>query len=91
MTAPDLDEPMGDAPADLGQAGSVVQKAIEFMMERKIHSVSAASALLGGALNLLAQSLSDDAIVAVLTNAIESVRSGDLRSATEAAGAADEA
>lgn len=79
MAGIEAEEDLGGAPADLGQAGSVVEKAIEYMMEKQIHAVSAASALLGGALSLLSQSLSDEAIVHVLNNAIESVRSGELR------------
>jgi hypothetical protein len=41
--------------------------------------VAMASALLGGALALLASSMSDEAIVHILENAIASVRSGELR------------
>ncbi|WP_144184169.1 hypothetical protein [Elioraea rosea] len=69
----------GNAPADLSHAGSVVDKAIEYMMEQKIGSLSAASALLGGALGLLSRSMSDDAIIQVLNNAIASVKAGELR------------
>ncbi|HEX3348015.1 MAG TPA: hypothetical protein VHS58_07945 [Acetobacteraceae bacterium] len=69
----------GDAPGDLGHAGAVVDKAIEFMVGQNISSLSIASALLGGALGMLSRSLSDDAIVQVLNNAVASVRSGELR------------
>jgi hypothetical protein len=69
----------GEAPADLGQAGAVVDKAIEFMIGQNISSLSIASALLGGALGMLGRSLGDDAIVQILNNAIASVRSGELR------------
>jgi hypothetical protein len=72
-------DPEGNAPADLSHAGSVVDKAIEYMMEQKIGSLSAASALLGGALGLLSRSMSDEAIVQVLNNAIASVKAGELR------------
>jgi hypothetical protein len=67
------------APADLSQAGSVVDKAIAYMMEQRIDPLSVASALLGGALGLLARTLDDRGIVQVLTNAIHSVEAGDLR------------
>lgn len=67
------------APADLSHAGAVVDKAIEYMTGQNISSISIASALLGGALGLLARSLSDDAVVQILTNAIDSVRAGELR------------
>jgi len=72
-------EPEGEAPADLSHAGSVVDKAIEYMMDQRIGTISAASALLGGALELLARAMPDEAIVQVLSNAIASVRAGDLR------------
>jgi hypothetical protein len=65
--------------ADLSHAGAVVDKAIEYMMGQNISSLAAASALLGGSLALLARSVADDAIVAILNNAIASVRSGELR------------
>ena len=66
------------APADLSHAGAVVDKAIEYMVDQNIGSLSIASALLGGALALLARSVADEAIVQILNNAIASVRSGEL-------------
>jgi hypothetical protein len=66
-------------PAELSLAGSVVDKAIEYMMGQNVPPVAIASALLGGSLALLAQTLSDDAIAGILNNAIASVRSGELR------------
>ena len=48
-------DPQGSAPEDLSHAGSVVDKSIEYMMEQRIAPVSIASALLGGALGLLAR------------------------------------
>jgi hypothetical protein len=75
-TAPNIgDQP----PAELGHAGAVVDKAIEYMVSQNIGSLSIASALLGGALALLARSMADEAIVHILNNAIASVRSGELR------------
>lgn len=70
---------MSGAPADLSHAGAVVDKAIEYMTGQNIGSLAIASALLGGALGLLARGMNDDAVVQVLNNAIESVRSGELR------------
>jgi hypothetical protein len=67
------------APKDLGHAGAVVDKAIEYMVSQNIDSLSIASALLGGSLALLARSVADEAIVQILNNAIASVRSGELR------------
>jgi hypothetical protein len=66
-------------PADLGHAGAVVDKAVEYMMGQNITELSIASALLGGALALLARNVGDEAIVHILNNAIESVRSGEFR------------
>jgi hypothetical protein len=66
-------------PEDLSQAGAVVDKAIEYMVSRNIGTLSIASALLGGAMALLARSVADEAIVQILNNAIASVRAGELR------------
>jgi hypothetical protein len=66
-------------PPDLSHAGAVVDKAIEYLMHQNIEPISIASALLGGALGLLARSLDDAAIVRVLENAIASVQTGDLQ------------
>jgi len=68
-------------PEDLGQAGAVVDKAIEYMVSQNIAALSIASALLGGAMAVLAGSVADDAIVQILSNAIDSVRRGELRQA----------
>ena len=66
-------------PADLGHAGAVVDKAIEYMTSQNIGSLAIASALLGGALGLLSRSVSDEAIAQILGNALTSVRTGELR------------
>jgi hypothetical protein len=66
-------------PADLSHAGSVVDKAIEYMMAQNISAVAIASALLGGAMALLARSMDDRAITQILDSAIASVRAGELR------------
>ena len=47
-------------------------------MEQKIGALSAASALLGGAIGLLSRQMGDEAIVQVLQNAIASIRAGEL-------------
>ena len=72
-----------DTPAHLSQAGAVVDKAIEYMMGQNIGSLAIASALLGGAMALLARSVSDDTIVGILNNAIASVRAGELRDSAD--------
>jgi hypothetical protein len=71
-------DPDGTAPEDLSHAGSVVDKAIEYMTEQGITELSVASALLGGALGLLARSMDDRSIAAVLRSALRSVESGEL-------------
>ena len=68
----------GDAPPDLSHAGSVVDKAIEYMTEQRIAPISIASALLGGALGMLARSLDDQGVAMVLRNALLSVERGEL-------------
>ena len=70
--------PVQEPPAELSLAGSVVDKAIEYMVGQHVPPVAIASALLGGSMALLAQTLGDEAIVGILNNAIASVRSGEL-------------
>ena len=72
-------DPEGIAPQDLTHAGAVVDKAIEYMMEQQIASISIASALLGGALGVLSRSMDDRAVAHVLRQALASVESGELR------------
>jgi hypothetical protein len=67
-----------EPPAELSLAGSVVDKAIEYLAGQNVPPVAIASALLGGSMALLARTLGDEAIVGVLNNAIASVRSGEL-------------
>ena len=74
-----MSDDMNEAPAHLSHAGAVVDKAIEHMMKQNLSSLAIASALLGGSMALLARSMSDEAILGILTNAMESVRSGELR------------
>ena len=72
-------DPEGMAPEDLSHSGSVVDKAIEYMMEQRIQPISIASALLGGALGILTRTMDDRAVAGVLRQALESVESGELR------------
>ena len=67
---------------ELSHAGSVVDKAIEYMVAQGIGEVAIDSALLGGSLTLLSRTMPDEAILQVLDNAIASVRSGELRATT---------
>ncbi|MBO1077569.1 hypothetical protein [Roseomonas haemaphysalidis] len=71
-------DPQGMAPEDLSHAGSVVDKSIEYMIGQNIAPISVASALLGGALGLMARSMKDPAIANVLRSALHSVESGEL-------------
>jgi hypothetical protein len=79
MTSGPTPDPGQEPPAELSLAGSIVDKAIEYMVGQKVPPVAIASALLGGSMALLAQSLGDEAIIGILNNAIASVRSGELR------------
>lgn len=74
-----MPDDMNEAPEHLSHAGAVVDKAIEYMMQQNLGSLAIASALLGGSMALLARSMSDEAIIGILTNAMGSVRSGELR------------
>jgi hypothetical protein len=78
-----MQDPADMTPEDLSHAGSVVDKAIEYMMEQQIAPISIASALLGGALGLLAQTMDDAAVASVLRNALASVESGELEEARQ--------
>ncbi len=85
-------DPQGVAPEDLSHAGSVVDKAIEYMIEQGIAPISIASALLGGSLGMLARSMDDRSVAGVLRSALASVEAGELaemRRAAEAEQAAN--
>ena len=71
-------DPQGMAPEDLSHAGSIVDKAIEYMTQQNIASISIASALLGGALGMMARSMDDREIIGVLRSALMSVEHGEL-------------
>jgi hypothetical protein len=68
-----------EPPAELSHCGAVVDKAIEYMSGQNLPAMAIASALLGGSMGLLARTMDDKAILRVLENAAESVRSGELR------------
>jgi hypothetical protein len=73
-------EGLAQAAPDLRHAGAVVDQAIEYMTKEKIDPISIASALLGGALGMLASNLPREAILAVLDQARASVQSGEMDS-----------
>ena len=52
-----------EAPPELSLAGSVVDKAIEYMAGQNVPPIAIASAFLGGAVSLLARTMPDEAIV----------------------------
>ena len=62
----------------LTHAGSVIQKAVEHLLEREVDPHAIASAMLGGALSIMAHSMDDEAVLRVLENAANSVRAGEL-------------
>ena len=69
-----------ELPGDLSHAGeTIVDKAIEYMIGQNLDPVAVASALLGGSLGLLARNMQDEGIEQVLQNALDAVRSGELR------------
>ncbi len=81
-------DPQGVAPEDLSHAGSVVDKAIEYMIEQGIAPISVASALLGGALGMLSRSMDDRAVAGVLRSALASVEAGELAAMRSPGGSA---
>ncbi len=76
-----MDERQAPPENDLNHAGSVVDKAIEYMVKQNISALAIASALLGGAMGLLSRTLPDEVVVQILQNAIDSVESGEMRGA----------
>ncbi|MGX9962276.1 hypothetical protein ACVFYP_03075 [Roseomonas sp. F4] len=82
-------DPQGVAPEDLSHAGSVVDKAIEYMIEQGIAPISIASALLGGSLGMLARSMDDRAVAGVLRSALASVEHGELEEMRRATAAGE--
>lgn len=65
------------------EAGQMIDRLVSHMMEKNLPSVAIASALLGGALTVLSAALPDEAILRILDNAAESVKSGALREIDE--------
>jgi hypothetical protein len=70
---------------ELDQAGVVLQKAIDYMIEQNVSELAIASALLGGAMSMLTEILPDEVVVQILQNAISSVENGEMRSPEESA------
>lgn len=68
----------GSVPEELSHCGAVVDKAIEYMLGENLPPIAIASALLGGSLGLLSRTMDQGTMLAMLENAMHSVRSGDL-------------
>ncbi|WP_342628650.1 hypothetical protein AAC691_00880 [Nguyenibacter vanlangensis] len=68
----------GSVPEELSHCGAVVDKAIEYMLGEKLPPIAIASALLGGSLGLLARTMDQGTMLAMLENAMHSVRAGEL-------------
>lgn len=66
---------------ELMEAGDAVDRVIQALGAKNLPPIAVASALLGGALNVLSRTLPDDAVVQILNHAIASVENGDLRTA----------
>ncbi|MDG6094457.1 hypothetical protein LOC54_04905 [Acetobacter sp. AN02] len=72
-------------PEELAQCGIAVEKLAEELYKENHNPISIASALLGGALGLLARTLDADTILKILDSAAASVRSGDLHRSVQVA------
>jgi hypothetical protein len=69
--------------AELTKAGHAIEHAVEELRKQGIGPMPIASAMLGGALGLLAQVMEDGAILNVLHSAAEGVSTGELRKSLE--------
>jgi hypothetical protein len=65
--------------AELAQAGAAIEQAVESLRQAGLGPMPIASAMLGGALGLLAQVMDDNAVLNVLHSAATGVASGELR------------
>jgi hypothetical protein len=72
--------PEAELSAELSEAGEAADRLIESLVSRGLSPLAIASALLGGSLGLLSQTLGDEAVMQVLHNAAAGVRAGELRS-----------
>jgi hypothetical protein len=68
---------------ELTQAGHAIEHAAEELRKKGLGPMAIASAMLGGALGLLAQVMDDGAILNVLHSAAQGVSSGELRRSLE--------
>ncbi len=68
---------------ELTQAGHAIEHAVEALRKQGLGPMAIASAMLGGALGLLAQVMDDNAILNVLHSAATGVSTGELRRSLE--------
>ncbi len=66
-----------ELPEELSQAGEMVDKLIRHLLGKKLPPLAIASALLGGSMGLLSRSVGPKALLGVLDQAREAVRSGE--------------
>ncbi len=69
--------------ADLTEAGHAIEHAVEALRQKGLGPMPIASAMLGGALGLLASVMDDNAILNVLHSAATGVSTGELRRSLE--------
>ncbi|GBQ72315.1 hypothetical protein AA103196_3025 [Ameyamaea chiangmaiensis NBRC 103196] len=74
----DAHAPDGQLPPELSQCGEMVDRMIAHLLNEEMPPFAIASALLGGALGLLARTMDRDAMLRLLDNAARNVREGGL-------------
>ena len=79
MTGMDPD----DLPQELSQAGEMVDRLIQHLLEKKLPPLAIASALLGGSMGLVTRTMGPEALLNVLEQARRSVQSGDFERVAE--------
>lgn len=72
-------------PEDLARCAMVVEHAIEHLKNEKFPPIAIASALLGGALGVLARSMEPEMILRILDSAAQSVRAGEVHASAAVA------
>ncbi len=70
-------------PEELSQAGEMVDRLIQHLLEKKLPPLAIASALLGGSMGMMARTMGSAALLRVLDQARESVRSGEFEGVSE--------
>ena len=71
------------SPEQIHLAGEMIEDLVRSMAAEDLPPLAVASALLGGALSVLSAHMPDEAILRILENAMDGVRSGALRDAGE--------